>query len=171
MPIACHLVALTAAALIAGTTPSEALVAEPVVDCDQIILEVESGRYGGRRVALGVVSVPLAYLPEVVLTGSQAWPYASKAGHASKAGLVIRGGSAPVRVSVHPWRRRAATEWGRSGIVSSLRIASCPAYGRDVWNAYSGGFHVRSRTACARLIVRVGQRSRTVRFGLGRRCV
>lgn len=166
MPIARHLVALTSAALIPGTTRSEASVAEPIVDCDQIILEVESGRYGGRRVALGVVSVPPAYLPQVVLTGSHAWPYASKAG------LAIRGGSAPVRVSVHPaWRRRAAIEWGRSGIVSSLRIASCPAYGRDVWNAYSGGFHIRSRTACAPLIVRVGQRSRTVRSGLGRRCV
>ena len=115
MPIAGHIVALTAAALIAGATWSETSLTESTVDCDQIILQVESGRYGGRRVVLGIVSVPPAYLPHVVSTRIQAWPYVSKAG------LVIRAGSAPVRVSVHPGSRgQAAIEWGGSGIVNSL---------------------------------------------------
>jgi hypothetical protein len=36
--------------------------------------------------------------------------------------------------------------------------------------AYSGGFFLRSPGACLPLTFRVGQRSATVRFGLGRRC-
>jgi hypothetical protein len=165
MPIAGHIVALAVAGLIAGATWSDAPPSEPRVSCDQIILQATSGRYGGRRVLLGVVSAPQAYRPQVVASGSQRWPYWSKAG------LVIRADSRPVRVSVHKaWRDRAAIEWGGSGIFSSLQIESCPAYGRAIWNAYSGGFHLRSPTACVPLIFSVGQRSKIVRFGLGRAC-
>jgi hypothetical protein len=136
------------------------------VPCDEIILSVRSGNAGGYRVVLGVISVPPAYRPQVVATGSKPWT------HWSKAGLVIRGGSPPVSVSVpKAWRKRAAITWGNNtGIVSALRIAPCPRSASAPWNAYSGGFYLRSRSACVPLIFRVGQRSATVRFGLGRAC-
>lgn len=137
----------------------------PSVECDRIILRVGSGNAGGYRVVLGVVSVPQAYRPQVVATRSRPWS------HWSKAGLVIRGGSPPVTVSVpKAWRKRAAITWGNTGIVSALRIASCPPWESKVWNAYAGGFVLRSRSACVPLIFRVGKRSATVRFGLAQAC-
>jgi hypothetical protein len=89
-----------------------------------------------------------------------------------KAGLAVRGNAPPVDVTVpKAWRTRAAITWGDSAIVSALRIAPCaPFLPPKVWNAYAGGFYLRSRTACVPLIFRVGQRRQTVRFGLGRRC-
>jgi hypothetical protein len=138
----------------------------PTVSCDQIILGVGSGRVGGDRVVLGVVSVPPAFQPQVVRTHTKPWTYWHKAG------LAVRGNSAPVVVTVpKAWRTRAAITWGDSGIVSALRIAPCrPGSPPKVWNAYAGGFYLRSRSACVPLIFRVGHRQKTVRFGLGRRC-
>ena len=90
-----------------------------------------------------------------------------------KAGLVVREGAGPVTISVpEGWRGRGAIEWGygnTGGPFSSLRIASCgtdPSVGR----AYSGGFVLRTSPACLPLVFRVGDRTQTVRFGLGRRC-
>jgi hypothetical protein len=137
----------------------------PTVSCDRIILRVGSGRAGGYRVVLGVVSVPPAYGPQVVRTRGRSWPFWRKAG------LVVRGDAGPVLVSVpKAWRTRAAITWGNSGIVSRLRIARCPAFPPKVWNAYAGGFYLRSRSACVPLTFRVGQRAKTVRFGLAKRC-
>jgi len=147
----------------AGSTARS--VAPPTIECDRIILRVGSGRAGGYRVVLGVISVPPAYRPQVVATGSRRWPYWSKAG------LVVRGGSPAVTVRVpRAWRERAAITWGNSGIVSALRLAPCPKGEPKVWNAYAGGFLLRSRSACVPLIFTVGKRSRTVRFGLARAC-
>jgi hypothetical protein len=150
-------------AVAARPTPA---ASPPTVQCGKIILTVGSGRSGDYRVVLGVVSVPPAYLPQVVQSGSRPWTYWRKAG------LVIRGGSQPVTVSVpRAWRSRAAITWGNSGIVHTLRIASCPAYDpSEPWNAYAGGFLLRSRSACVPLIFSVRDRNTTVRFGLGRRC-
>jgi len=68
------------------------------------------------------------------------------------------------------WRKRVAITWGNNtGIVSALRIAGCPVP-PHVWNAYAGGFYLRSRSACVPLIFRVGGKSATVRFGVGQRC-
>lgn len=137
----------------------------PTVECDRIILRVGSGHAGGYRVVLGVVSVPQVYLPQVVPLRSRPWT------HWRKAGLVIRGGAPPVTVSVpRAWRNRAAITWGNSGTVSTLRIASCPPWESKVWNAYAGGFLLRSRSACVPLVLRVGNRSATVRFGLAQAC-
>jgi hypothetical protein len=36
--------------------------------------------------------------------------------------------------------------------------------------AYAGGFQLRVRAACVPLVFRVGRRSATARFGLGRAC-
>lgn len=85
--------------------------------------------------------------------------------------MLVRGLSPPVEVSVAPgWRSRAAIEWGNTGPVSALRILRCGANPDKPWNAYAGGFHLRSRSACVPLVFRVAGRSATVRFGVGRRC-
>jgi hypothetical protein len=119
---------------------------------------------------LGVVSVPPAYLRQVVPTGRRPWRYWRKAA------LVIRGGSPPVDVVVpKAWRSRVRIGWGGGdewdGRGISVRIAPCPPSGlRKPGNAYAGGFHLRTRSACVPLIFRVGRRTETVRFGLGRPC-
>ena len=139
----------------------------PTVPCDEIILRT-SRQAGGYRVVLGVVSVPPAYLEQVVDTHSRPWRYWRKAG------LVIRSDiRTPVDVRVPPaWRTRAAITWGypQIGVVPELRIAPCASWGPKKWNAYSGGFHLRSPSACVPLLFRVGHRTATVRFGVGRRC-
>lgn len=152
-----------------GTVGMAARAAPPqpvsTVPCDEIILHVKSGRAGGYRVVLGVVSVPPARLIQVVPSQSRPWTYWRKAG------LVVRAGAPPVTVSVpSAWRSRAAITWGNStGIVSTLRIASCPG-AAGAWNAYAGGFYLRSRSACVPLRFGVPGRSSVVRFDLGRAC-
>jgi hypothetical protein len=136
----------------------------PTVPCDDVIGQAKTGRDGGYRVVLGLVSVPPARLTQVVETHSKQWPYWRKAG------LVVRANAKPVRVSVpRAWRKRAAITWGNSGTVSVLTIAPCPSPPKQ-WNAYAGGFSFRSRRECVPLVFTVGHRSRTVRFGLGGRC-
>lgn len=119
-------------------------------------------RYRSRSV-LGVVSVPPAYIPQVVHLQDGAWPYWVKAG------LVVRAGRGPITVSVPSTWRAAITWGGNTGIATSLRISRCgsnPTRG----NAYAGGFYLRSRSACLPLVFRAGRHSATVHFGLGRRC-
>jgi hypothetical protein len=137
----------------------------PIVSCTSIIGR-SSGHEAGYRVVLGVVSVPPAYLWQVGRVHTGPWTTWRKAG------LTVRGNAPPVDVSVpKAWRTRAAITWGDSAIVSALRIAPCaPFLPPKVWNAYAGGFYLRSRSACVPLIFQVGQRRKTVRFGLGRRC-
>ena len=136
----------------------------PFVSCDRIIGQATTGREGGYRVLLGVVSVPPARLTQVVDSGSGRWPYWRKAG------LVIRANALPVRVTVpRAWRKRVAITWGNSGTVSGLTVGPCPSP-PQVWNAYAGGFYLRARNVCAPLTFTVGARSQTVRFGLGRAC-
>jgi hypothetical protein len=136
-----------------------------VVTCDQIILRPKSPFAGGYRSVLGVISVPPAYIPQVVHTPGGRWPYGEKAG------LVVRANRLPVLVSVPPeWRTRAAISWGNGKpAVSSLKIAACPAP-PDTWDAYAGGFALRTRGACVPLVFQVGQRRALIRFGIGRRC-
>ena len=118
------------------------------------------------RLVLGAVSVPPAYLAQVVPTGEKPWAYWRKAG------LVVRAGGSAVSISVPPaWRGRAGIAWGNgsNGVFESLRIAPCPGRaGRGF--GYAGGFYLRSESACLPLVFRVGARTETVRFGIGRRC-
>jgi hypothetical protein len=171
MRIAAPIVALVLAVL-AGVVARAAPSRPPQdVPCDEIIHHTKFPyRSSGYRLVLGVVSVPPAYLRQVVPTNSQPWAYWRKAG------LVVRAGGPLVSVSVpKAWRNRVAITWGNTtGIVSSLRIPGCPSplvptqpHGG---NAYAGGFYLRSRSACVPLIFGVGKRRATVRFGLGRPC-
>ena len=115
---------------------------------------------------LDAVSVPPAYMAQVVPTPGEPWPYWRKAG------LVVRANRGPVTITVpSAWRHRVAIGWGSpGGEYSVVRIARCPPQG-DAWgNAYAGGFSLRSRSACVPLVFSVGGRSATVRFGVGRRC-
>ena len=118
------------------------------------------------RLVLGAASVPPTYLEQVVATHDRPWTYWRKAG------LVIRSGSERVTVSVpQAWRSRAAIVWGNGGdgVFDSIRITGCGSNPHS-GNAYAGGFYLRSPSACLPLIVRVGTRTATVRFGIGRRC-
>ena len=166
--IALPVVALALAGLAGATAQAEPAAVSPSVPCDKIILRVRLGTTNEYRTVLGVVSVPRERHGSVQgasPTEGQAWPYFRKAG------LVIRGGAPPVTVSVpQKWRTRVAISWGNSDVVSSLRVGPCSTYSEKPWNAYAGGFLLRSRTACVPLTIRVGSRSATVRFGIGRTC-
>ena len=78
-----------------------------------------------------------------------------------------------ITISVpHAWRTGAAISWGGSGAVSVVRFEGCsipPNLSPKRWNGYVGYFYVREPT-CVPLHVRVGRRSTTVRFGIGRTC-
>jgi hypothetical protein len=118
------------------------------------------------RLVLGVVSVPPAFHKQLVRNGTEPWLYFFKAG------LIIRTTGESVVVTVPmAWRDRAAISWGLGGkgVFSSLRVAGCKAL-PDRGFAYAGGFYLRSAGGCLPLTFRVGHRSATVRFGLGRRC-
>jgi hypothetical protein len=162
------IVVLTLGAVTGATAKSTPTAPAPrhTVVCDTIILTAESPP-GSYRTVLGRIGAPEAHIPQTVATRSRLWRYWSKAG------LLVRGGGRiPVDVIVpKAWRNRVAITWGNSGIVSALRIAPCPAYEANApWNAYAGGFLLRSRSACVPLLFRIGPRNRTVRFGVGWTC-
>jgi hypothetical protein len=133
------------------------------VGCDQII-DHERSKPGDYRLVLGIVAVPPARMQRAVRVSGR-WPFWHKAG------LVIHASRRAVTVTVpQAWRRRVAITWGNdTGIVSSLRLAPCPSP-PHVWNAYAGGFYLRSATACVPLAFRVADRQKLVRFGIGRSC-
>ena len=161
------MVAAALAALPAASASSRPSADPPTVSCDKIILRIgrPAATAGGYRLILGSLSGPPAFQKQVVRTGERPWT------HWRKAGLVIRGNSLPVYVTVpKAWRGRAAITWGNSGTTSSLRIARCPPFEDKPWNVYAGGFLLRSPAACVPLEFRLGNRRATVRFGLGRRC-
>ncbi len=161
---ACAFVALAGST---GVTASASPSAPPTtVTCDSIITPTGSFSWRPKRVVLGVVAVPRAYIPQTEPTGIARWPYWSKAG------LVVRADSAPVVVRVpRAWRSRVAIGWGNAAAGSALRIAPCPpSSSLGEWNPYSGGFHLRSHAACVPLEFHVGGRRAIVRFGVGKRC-
>jgi hypothetical protein len=117
------------------------------------------------RLVLDAISVPPAYRAQVVHNGTERWPYFFKAG------LVIRASGESVVVTVpQRWRDRVAIAWGfgGKGVFGSLRFHGCNALPSQGF-AYSGGFYLRA-PACIPLTFRVGHRSATAWFGLGRRC-
>jgi hypothetical protein len=163
--------ALTVAMVITGCSgpgsvqlkpPAAPIASQPRVGCDQTIQQ--KGAPGGRTV-LGVLAVPPAHLQKAVPAGSRPWRYFRKYG------LAIRAGSPAVVITVPAaWRHRAAIGWGNKiGVVSSLRLLSCPRQ-LGAWNGYAGGFYLRSATGCVPLSVEIGQRTATLRFAIGRSC-
>jgi hypothetical protein len=121
-----------------------------------------TGRY---RAVLGAVSVPPAYLPQVVETGTRPWT------HWSKSGMVVRAGVGPVIVSVpRSWRTQLSIVWGNAGGPYSRIVFPRCGGSSHVGHAYAGGFYLRAAEACVPLLVRVGSRTAVVRFGLARRC-
>lgn len=157
------IVTLAAASVLAAHAAAR-VTRVPTVPCRDVIGQAKTGRDGGYRVVLGVVSVPPARLTQVVATGGRPWRYWRKAG------LVIRAGKALIGVKLPKgWRSRAAVSWGSSGAVPALKIAACPS-SPGVWNAYAGGFLLRTRRQCVPLTFTVGRRSQTVRFGVGGAC-
>lgn len=153
-------VALAALASPAASAPPA------TVTCTSIIDPGGSSTWRPRRVVLGVVAVPPKHLPQTVPAGEAMWPCWSKAG------LVVRAGSPPIRISVPgAWSRRVAVGWGDGGLADVLRVSPRPpSSSLGDWNHYAGGFVLRSRAACVPLTFTVAGRSATVWFGVGKRC-
>ena len=142
--------------------------AAPLVSCGNIIGQAAGPRDSGYRPVLGVLSVPPAWTlrTAVRVDGFRPWTYWFKAG------MVVRGGSFAVSVSVpKQWRSRVAITWGGSGVVSSLRFSGCgggPLF--KGWNGYAGGFYLRVASACVPLVFKRGSETTTRHFGIGERC-
>ncbi len=152
----------------AGSARSRTVPCSESIDGTRFPYVGASGPSLRNRLVLGAVSAPPAYLEQTPSpTGERPWRYFSKSG------LVVRAGRRePVFVSVLPrWRDRAAIAWGYGGhgVFSSLEITGCPGLANQGY-AYSGGFYLRSRSACVPLHFQVGQRSAILRFGVGQRC-
>ena len=154
-------------ALAAVGAQSADSAAPSTAGCEQIAVHLRSGSEDGYRIVLGRVGIPDEQHTSrrAVRHRGTAWPYFRRVG------LVVRGGTSPVTITVpEGWRDRVAISWGNTPAVSSLQIASCETSVSKPWNAYTGGFHLRSRAACVPLDIRVGGRSTSVRFGVGRAC-
>ena len=122
-----------------------------------------SGRRPEGKIVLGRISVRPGYGQPALRVGGR-WPYWQKNG------IEIMAGTPVVLISLpESWRQRAAITWGTSGTVSSLRLTSCARPAR-VWDGYAGGFYLRSAAACVPLVFRIGDRSATILFSVGRRC-
>ena len=154
-------------ALAAVGAQSADSAAPSIASCEQIAVHLRSGSEDGYRIVLGRVGIPDEQHTSrrAVRHRGTAWPYFRRVG------FVVRGGTSPVTITVpEGWRDRVAISWGNTPAVSSLQIASCETSVSKPWNAYTGGFHLLSRAACVPLDIRVGGRSTSVRFGVGRAC-
>lgn len=141
--------------------------ADQTIGCDRIALRARSGAEDGFRILLEAVSVPSRrhIAAEAQRTQDRTWSYFRNAG------LAIRAGTTAVSVEVpEGWRDRVAISWGGSPASSFVRFAPCAGAPGRIWNAYAGGFHVRSQADCVPLSIRVGGMSTTVRLGVGRAC-
>ncbi len=83
-------------------------------------------------------------------------------------GIAIRAGSPAVLITVpETWRHRAGIGWGNNlGVVSSLRLLSCPRQ-LGAWNVYAGGFYLRSPSGCVPLVFHIGRQTATLTFAIG----
>lgn len=135
------------------------LASPQTVGCDQIIQQV--GQPGGRLV-LGVLAAPPAHLERAAPTDAQPWAYFAKYG------IAIRAGSPAILITVpEAWRHRAGIGWGNNlGVVSSLRLLSCPRQ-PGAWNVYVGGFYLRSPSGCVPLVFHLGRQTATLAFAIG----
>lgn len=154
--------------------PAEAPVA-PVrtVPCEEVIDQVRFPYLGNRdlrfraRLVLDAVSAPGPFVPQTTPTESRPWTYFAKWG------MVVRGGAGQaVTVTVpRAWRGRVAISWGNAQhtVFHTLHFPRC-GVDRAQGNAYAGGFFLRRASDCVPLVYLVGARSKTLWFGVGRRC-
>jgi len=170
-PVRMVTIAVAAVALVgvgaAGARDGAHRATAVTVACDRVVLRERTGAEDGFRILLGAVSMPGAthLARKVDVSRRRAWPYYRNAG------IAVRAGSSAVGVSVpEGWRDRVALSWGDSPAVSALRFAPCAGSTARMWNAYSGGIHLRLRGDCVPLHVQVGGMSTTVRVGVGRAC-
>jgi hypothetical protein len=157
---------LSAAANAKGTVRASTYTRPITVRCNEIIGTAQTGRDGGRRIVLGIVSAPQAFLPQLVRVPEFApFPYWQKAG------MVIRSSGKPVTVTVpKPWRSHLRIGWGNPAPeATAVTFAPCSS-SSPTWNAYAGGFFLRGGAACVPLAFSVGNRHATLRFGVGRKC-
>lgn len=161
---------VVAASCAAGAVPdTQALTrgGPPIAACHSRIGEATGPTSRGRRLVLGRLSAPPVYIEQqpVALPAGSAWPYWAKVP------LIVRSGTRKVAVLVPPaLRSSVAITWGsaRGGQVS-VAFEACKDT-RTRWYAYAGGFYLDSPSACVSLVVRIGERSRVVRTGIGVRC-
>jgi len=137
----------------------------PVVSCNASIGGARySGTENGNRVVLDGVSVPPDPPEGASPSGTKGWPYFAEVG------VILRVDQPPVDVSVPKASRTgAAISWDQSKPVPAVRFETCPSLGL-AWNAYAGGIYLKERTACVPLTFQVGERSETLRIGIGERC-
>lgn len=111
---------------------------------------------------LGALAAPPAHVGAGTPTGTLPWAYFSKWG------IAIRAGSPAVLVSVRrAARHRVGIGWGNSANgVSSLRLLTCPGQ-PGTWNAYAGGFFLRSVSGCVPLVVEIGRQTAALTFTIG----
>ena len=122
--------------------------------------------FPGRRLVLGAVSAPGAYLPRTYPTEDKPPPWR----YFAKQGLVVKSGTS-VTISVpRGWRNRVAISWGNNvhRVFHTIRMAACSRTYRGY--AYAGGFFLPRPSACVPLVFAVGYRRQTVWFGIGQRC-
>jgi hypothetical protein len=152
---------LVVACAAAAAVETSQTASPPVVSCDSAAMFTTPQKPGsGERVLFGRVAVPGRSLPQLA-AANPPWRYWRKAG------LLVKAGTGEVTISVpKSWRDRVAISWGDSGVVPAVRIVSC-SRPPNRWNVYTGGFYLRD-PACVPLVVRLGTRSATVRFGVGR---
>lgn len=134
-----------------------------IIPCAEII-DFTAFPYPGRRRVFGSVSVPPAYLPRSYPTDRRPWAYYAKQG------MVVKRGVAVTITVPAAWRKRLAILWGNGGHgpFHTIRIAACRS--SEPGHAYAGGFFLRRPSACAPLTFIVGNRRKTIWFGIGRRC-
>jgi hypothetical protein len=145
----------------AGATAPEQRLPLVHVSCDQVIDRTTRPFSDGYRRVPGAVAAPPAHIPQVVRSADPRWPWWEKAG------MVIRAGAVPIGVRVPAnWQGRAAITWGNNlPPAREIRFDACPSPA-GVWNAYAGGFLLKSRGACVPLVFEVGGERRVVRFGI-----
>lgn len=134
------------------------------IPCGEII-QTTRFPYPQRRLVLGAVSVPSAYLVRSYPTLETPWRYFAKEG------MVVKSGTSVTITVPSAWRKRVAISWGNNvhRVFHTIRIAACSRIPKRGY-AYAGGFFLRRPSACVPLVLAVGGRRQTVWFGIGRRC-
>ena len=150
----------------AAERPQRTVACGEIIEVTRFPYLGSSQRRYQSRLVLGAVSVPPAYLTRSYpAEGTAPWRYFVKHG------MVVKSGTS-VTIAVPPaWRTRVGIAWGNNvhRVFHTIRIAACRRIPKRGY-AYAGGFFLRSPSACVPLVLAVGGRRQTVRFGIGRRC-